>query len=330
MANRKPPPHPPDTSTEDMHTQYNSNHSTGSISGAESANELRQFDDIPSTISAALLIHPVLFKVTNDSNAARFLSAVLLQIQIINKKAHLIPKPESKMGEFQLRHFSQKPDNVTHQQFVANFVDGLTATSTQMKGKIWIKSKVQFSTFKKNSKFQEWLHGSSTTPKVRLDRTSLSGTNRYDVGIFLNTVTRFDCIPDFAATYAYKMRGKSQGYEVPEFELDIQFLYRNTTASEGNKSLIRVYRMLTSSKTKAVDLNELMSAVIKDPTDDVSFVPHSIWILLPSYKKDEFHDMQHNFGNTYDALGFYSQLDQRFQGQQWTETILQGIKQSPQ
>jgi hypothetical protein len=60
--------------------------------------------------------------------------------------------------------------------------------------------------------------------------------------------------------------------------------------------------MLTSSKTKAVNLNELMSAVIKDPTDDVSFVPHSIWILLPPYKKDEFHDMQQNFANNYNAL----------------------------
>jgi hypothetical protein len=268
--------------------------------GAENADEIRQFEEIlPSTISAALT-HPVLFSVTNDNNVARFLSELLVHLQIVDRKSYLIPKPDSALGEFQLRHIEQKPDNVTNKQFVASFVAGLTATSTQMKGKVWIRSKAKFSTFKKNSQFKEWLNGSKTSPKIRMDRTSLPGTNRYDVGVFLNTVTRFDCVQDFAATYSRLIQSQSNGFAIPEFEIDIQYLYRKTEGSDG--AMIRLYRMLASSKADVIDLNELMSVVIKEPSHEISFIPFSIWTLLPASNKDEYFDMQYHFANTYDAL----------------------------
>jgi hypothetical protein len=52
-----------------------------------------------------LLIHPVLFTV-NDENVAWFLSKILEYIQLVDKKAGIISKPEGELSDFTLRHMS--------------------------------------------------------------------------------------------------------------------------------------------------------------------------------------------------------------------------------
>jgi hypothetical protein len=239
MASNRPPACPPDTSNEDMNEYYGLDSRPGSETWSENASVNPQNEEKMFASSAART-HPVLFTVMQDNNVTRFLQNLLAHLQIVDMKACLVTKPESQVGEIHLRHMSQKPVDVTSTQFVDWYVAGLKARATQLKGKVWILSNLKFSTFKKHSLFQKWLTGSDKTPKIRLKRTSLPGNTRHNCGIFFNTVTRYDCISDFKATICAKLLSKSNGYEIPEFELDIQYIFRKTSSS--------VYKMMASTK----------------------------------------------------------------------------------
>jgi hypothetical protein len=296
MASQKPLAHPPDMSNVRQVQHSMTVHGPGIVTGAENANEIPQDEENRSIISTALHIHPVLFTV-NDDNVARFLSEVMEHIQLVDKKAGIISKPEGELGDFTLRHMSQKPEGLTNKQFVDNFVFGLKATATQMKGKIWIQTMCKFATIKKDHRVQKWL----LERRVRLERTLLPGTARHSVGLFVNTVTRYDCLPNFAACYAEQIQAASHPYSTPDFEIDIQYLFRK---SEGNQSVkTRAYRMVAASKSDSLDLMELMGVIHPRPLEsETSFVPSTVWSLLPSENKDGYFNMQYNFSEKYDAL----------------------------
>jgi hypothetical protein len=64
-----------------------------------------------------------------------------------------------------------------------------------MTGKVWIQSQAKFSNIKRNTRFLQWLAGSTTSPiapHIELFRSILSGTKIVAAGMFLNIVTRQD------------------------------------------------------------------------------------------------------------------------------------------
>jgi hypothetical protein len=117
----------------------------------------------------------------------------------------------------------------------------------------------------------------------------------------VNTVTQYNCSPNFSDCCSEQLQAASHPYETPEFEINIQYLFRKI---EGNKSVkTRAWQMVEASKSESLNLTELMGVIHPKPLEsETCFVPSTVWSLLPSKNKDGYFNMQYNFSEKYDAL----------------------------
>ena len=89
-----------------------------------------------------------------DGNILRFLSTLIVHLQVVDKTSALLPTPEATTA-VPFSRTAQIPKEVEEaKDFVKEYIAGLTVTKKgTMKGKVWITSHAKFVTIKKNGSF---------------------------------------------------------------------------------------------------------------------------------------------------------------------------------
>jgi hypothetical protein len=248
----------------------------------------------------ATMVHPVNFEVTtNSANPVKFIQELLWNLQTVDPKACIMPQPNAKSGTPVLSTMEELPRGAARLKSIVNeFIAGLSTTATVMQGKVWIQSIYKLETFKWNGQFKKWLVGSATTPKIQLDRSTLNAVVRVPVGIFLNTVTRFDLADSFhdrlREMYAQSVGGK---IELPEVQIEVKVLHRN------GKGGTKFFRIL-AARDNVVKVRNAMQSLFPKPSDEITFIQFETWNTLTSAKKSNYFEMQKWFNGNHNAIKF--------------------------
>ena len=257
------------------------------------------YDEEYEEESAEDFIHPLNFEVTTTSaNPVKFIQDLLSNIRMVDKNATIMPQPNAKAETIELETMDQLPRGAARLENIVNeFIAGLSTTATVMKGKIWIKSSVRFESFKWNGKFKKWLIGSASSPRIQLDRSTLNVVVRVPVGIFLNTVTRFDLAVNFEERLCVMHKEAESNNPLPPFQIEVKLLHRNKVGGA------RFFRLL-AAKENVHKLRKEMLLLFPKPSDETTFIPFDTWNSLPSSKKSEYFEMHRWFSTKHSAIKF--------------------------
>ena len=155
MAAETPPALPPDTSL------YGDEHppdiepdpyGTGYDEDLESiGTNLTLKQDKQRNPEKYMQIHPVYFEVVNDGNATRFLSEALLNLQLVDSTAQILPHGDMPEETETFNNINQIPNDASVSNFTHAYLSGLRVTSSSMKGKFWLRCLKNFPQFNKTN-----------------------------------------------------------------------------------------------------------------------------------------------------------------------------------
>ena len=298
MATEKPPSLPPDTALTGGGDPPEVVPDSGSVTfteGTESiVTTLTMKQDREINPEKYMIIHPVYFVVSNEANAAGFLSDLLFNLQSVDPMAHLLPHGDMPEETPAFASNEQIPNDASLSSFTHAYLSGLRVNSNTMLGKFWLRCHKKFTEFKLDSDFLQWLKGKTTSKRVTLDRMELSGTERYSVGFFVNVLAEQRLVENFnyQLTQSFK---DSETVDVPEFQCDVFTIYN------GNEPT-RVYRMMANSKDNVALLQEKTSALLGKPSTNLTFISYRVWDGLNETKKAAYRGMQQQFTSNLCAI----------------------------
>ena len=250
-------------------------------------------------LQKTLLMHPINFEVkTNNANPVKFIQDLLQNLKMVDGTTCILPQPNAKKETKPLTSMDELPRGAARLRSIVNeFIAGLATTATSMKGKVWIQSKTKFEDYKRNGIFKKWLVGSASTSRIQLDISTLSAVVRLPVGIFLNTVTRFDLAESFHDRLRASYAQKNDKNQLPPFQVEVKVLHRN---KEGS---VKVFRLLAARENVA-QLRRAMLLLYPKPSEGTTFIPFDTWNTLTATKKNEYFGMHRRFSGTYSAIKF--------------------------
>jgi hypothetical protein len=169
-----------------------------------------------------------------------------------------------------------------------------------MTRKVWIQSQAKFSKIKRNTKFLQWLAGSTTSPvapRIELFRSILSGTKIVAAGMFLNIVTRQDLVQNCQDQIETALLStEAESGPTPEFQIEFFLVC-------GKMGVTFLYMILTSSVQYAEILNPKMARITPGPSPtDICYIRYQLWDLLPNKKKIAYYAMQKCFNDNHSAM----------------------------
>ena len=252
----------------------------------------------------AARLHHVLFTVAQDGNAIRFLSDLLINLQVVDATAKILAHKDAPSEYVPLGRISEIPTEATAaKNFAKAYLIGLKVTSQgDMKGRVTLQTQAQFKNLKRNIRFRTWLDGSTVAPlrpRIQLDRTELSGSKRVSAGFFFNVVARHDMATNFQAQII-KSLSTSIGDTgpIPEFEIEAY-------SAHSAVGRVRLYRALTASIADVYLLTEKLAVIMPTPKEaDICFIPQKVWNTLLGPKKTEYYTMQQTFALAHNAIRF--------------------------
>ena len=305
MATKKPPVDPPDTDSYGEESSYGTHSEAIGHNSAESSESFdansEEIEYVERPLAPEPKVHPVQVTVIKDGNGSRFLANLLINLQKVDASAKILPQPEASSQFAPLQRTKDIPNDKSARTFVSAYIADIRVTPQgDMKGKVWIQSQAKFPNIKKNTKFSEWLNGSTespTSPRIELKLSVLTGGTRiFATGIFLNIVTRFDLVQNFQDQIwnALATTVDDSG-PIPEFQIEIFHAH-------GKTGRTRLYRMVTSSAEYADVLNIKMMKIMPSPSADIIYIKYKVWDLLPNSKKTAYYDMQKSFADNHGAL----------------------------
>ncbi len=284
MEDHIPPDNPNDTNNEHTEQSPSSLDTLGDLIRAES---MAQFPsaDAYYEINPKHRTHQVDFTVTCGAavapNATLFLSQLLKELQLVDGNVFLSPHLRASGDYGPLESEDEIPTDDTQGVFVNQYLEGLTLVNSSMKGSVYIHCKSNFSFFKRNTNFKQWLMGSQKTFKIDLQRCDLVGSKRFTAGMFFHVVPR----PDFEEVYceivAAALLEIAGSRTVPKFVIQTLRIFMR-----GNGT--KVYNMVTNSKQNADTLSSMMQKLAPTPSADTTFIPNNVWMSLAPANKTKY------------------------------------------
>ena len=169
-------------------------------------------------------IHPVYFEVVNDGNAARFLSEALINLQLVDSTAQILPHRDMPEETETFNNINQIPNDASVSNFTHAYLSGLRVTTSSMKGKLWIRCLKNFPQFKSNAGFLKWLEAENSTRRIILDRMVMQGTEWFAVGFFVNAIAELRLVDNFNDRLGLALLSIKKG-DIPEFQCDVGTIY---------------------------------------------------------------------------------------------------------
>ena len=304
MVTKKPPVDPPDTDSYGEESSYGTHseaigHNSAKSSECFDANS-EEIEYVERPLAPEPKVHPVQVTVMKNGNGSRFLANLLINLQKMDTFAKILLQPEAPSHYAPLQRTKDIPNDESARTFVSAYIADIRVTPQgDMKGKVWIQSQAKFPNIKKDTRFSEWLNGSTTSPtspRIELKLSVLTGTRIFATGIFLNKVTRFDLVQNFQDQIwnALATTVDDSG-PIPEFQIEIFHAH-------GKTGRTRLYRMATSCIEYADILNTKMTQIMPSPSADIIYIKYKVWDLLPNSKKAAYYDMQKSFADNHGAL----------------------------
>ena len=105
----------------------------------------------------------------------------------------------------------------------------------------------------------------------------LQGTEWFTVGFFVNAIAELRLVDNFNDRLGLALLSIKKG-DIPEFQCDVGTIYNKNVPT-------KVYRVLTNSKSNVHALQKLLKVIWSSPTNDVSFIPYTVWEILSEPKK---------------------------------------------
>ena len=302
MEKKKIPVDPPDTVSGDEDSSTGTHSEASGHNRAESSEssdtnyeETDEIEYVQRPAAPKAGVHPVQVKVFNDNNVSRFLSELLINLQKVNRSAAILPHPGAAAQFVPLQHTKDIPNDESAQQFVFAYIAGLKLTAQgDTIGKVWLRSQAKFKNIKRDVRFSDWLDGSTTSPRIELKLSTLTGTKVIGTGIFLNVIARYDLLENFQDHIGLALEStKEKSGPVPEFQIEI-------IQRQGGR--IRLYKMVTSSAVNAEVLNSRMARIMPSPSTDICYISYPVWSVLPMATQNTYYDMQQSFSDNHDAI----------------------------
>ena len=299
METDNPPSLPPDTADTGGWYHPGEEPDPGSIGfteGTESIDTtLTKKQDKELNPEKYMLIHPVYFEVTNESNAACFLFELLSNLQLVDPMAHLLPHGDMPDETLAFTSTAQIPYDASLSSFAHAYLSGLRVNGNSLMGKFWLKCHKKFADFKVDPEFLSWLKGKNSSKRVTLDRMAMNGTERYSVGFFVNALAEQRLAENFNFQIMNSLDAATSD-ETPEFQCDVFTMYN------GKDEPTRVYRMMTNSRANVPILQDQTFALLGKPSINLTFIPYNVWEGLNEEKKTAYRVMQQQFTSNVSAL----------------------------